>query len=375
MSRSYTPGLKILSRTKIVINRLLPMKGTIHYKVGDLVKAEDVIASTEIPGNVQMENVAKKLNVEPENVPECMLVELDELIKKGQVIAESKGILGLFKNQLQSSIDGTLANVSEITGQAILAEPPIPIEVDAYVSGKIIEIISEEGVIIETEGVMVQGILGVGGENRGELIVLTHSPEDELTQEMILPEHRDKIIVGGAFINHGAFEKAKQVGVSGIISGGFDYEHLTNILGYSLGVAITGSEEIGPSLMITEGFGHIAMASRTYNLLQDNVKKYASLNGSTQIRAGVIRPELIVPMENTSFDNTNEMDEADMAISEGSLVRVIREPFFGCVGKVARLPSALTKMESETEVRVAEIEFDDGSIKIIPRANLEMILL
>ena len=38
MSRSYTPGLKILSRTKIVINRLLPMKGTIHYKVGDLVK-------------------------------------------------------------------------------------------------------------------------------------------------------------------------------------------------------------------------------------------------------------------------------------------------------------------------------------------------
>ena len=93
MSRSYTPGLKILSRTKIVINRLLPMKGTIHYKVGDLVKAEDVIASTEIPGNIQMENVAKKLNVEPENVPECMLVKLDELIKKGQVIAESKGIL------------------------------------------------------------------------------------------------------------------------------------------------------------------------------------------------------------------------------------------------------------------------------------------
>ncbi|SVC39451.1 uncharacterized protein METZ01_LOCUS292305, partial [marine metagenome] len=33
-----------------------------------------------------------------------------------------------------------------------------------------------------------------------------------------------------------------------------------------------------------------------------------------------------------------------------------------------------TQMESETMVRVAEIEFEDGSVAIIPRANLEMIL-
>ena len=56
------------------------------------------------------------------------------------------------------------------------------------------------------------------------------------------------------------------------------------------------------------------------------------------------------------------------------LVRIIREPNFGQVGIVKALPTKLTKMESETEVRIAEIEFNDGSIKIIPRANLEMIL-
>ena len=39
------------------------------------------------------------------------------------------------------------------------------------------------------------------------------------------------------------------------------------------------------------------------------------------------------------------------------------------------LPSLLTKMESETQVRIAEIEFDDGAIEIIPRTNLEMIVL
>jgi len=373
MSRSYTPGLKILSKTKLIINRILPMKGNVHFKVGEMVKSQDIVASTEIPGNVQMVNVSKKLNIEPDNVLDCMLVELDESIIKDQVIAENKGVFGLFKQQLKSPINGTLANVSEITGQAIIAEPPIPVEVDAYISGKIIDVIDAEGVIIETEGVMIQGILGIGGENRGELKVLTKSPKDELTLDMILPDHKGKIIVGGSFMDHEVFEKAKQVGVSGIITGGFDYQNLSRILGYSLGVAITGSEKIGPSLMITEGFGNISMADRTYDLLKDNEDKYASLNGSTQIRAGVIRPELVIPLEDISLEEKS-LTDLDMAISEGSLVRIIREPYFGQVGIVKSLPTKLTKMESETEVRVSEIEFNDGSIKVIPRANLEMIL-
>jgi len=373
MSRSYTPGLKVLSKTKIIVNRLLPMKGNVHYDIGDNVKADDIVASTEIPGNVQMLNISKQLNIEPENIPECMLVKLDDLISKGQVIAESKGLFGLFKNQLKSPIDGILANISEITGQAILSEPPQPVEIDAYVSGKIKEINNQEGVVVETEGVLIQGILGLGGENRGELVVLVNSPEDELTAEMILPEHENKIIVGGSFMGHEVFNRAKKVGISGIITGGFDYQNLSKILGFSLGVAITGSEKIGPSIMITEGFGNIAMANRTFDLLNKNENNYASLNGSTQIRAGVIRPELVIPLENLSLDE-NSFSEIDLVISVGSMVRIIREPYFGNVGKVIKLPTSLEKMESETKVRVAEVEFDDGNTKIIPRANLELIL-
>ena len=373
MSRSYTPGLKILAQTKIIKKRQLPMKGTVHLKIGDIVKPDEVVASTEIPGNVQMVNVANQLNVEPENVPECMLVELDESISKGQIIAESKGILGLFKSQLKSPIDGTLANVSEITGQAILSEPPIPVAVDAYTSGKITEIEDQEGVTIETEGVLVQGILGIGGENRGILEVVTTSPNDELTAEMIQEKHKGKVIVGGSFLRMDTFEHAKKIGVAGIVSGGFDYTDLSKILGYSLGVAITGSEKIGPSLIITEGFGKIGMAERTYELLSANAGKFAAINGSTQIRAGVIRPEIIIPSERENGE-IRDYEEADLAITEGSLIRVIRAPYFGRVGKVKSLPPELAKMESETMVRVAEIEFEDGTIEIIPRANLEMIL-
>ena len=126
-------------------------------------------------------------------------------------------------------------------------------------------------------------------------------------------------------------------------------------------------------VVITEGFGQIAMAERTFKLLKENENKFASINGSTQIRAGVIRPEILIPYEKLDGSG-EEYDESDLAISEGSLIRVIRAPYFGKVGTVKSLPHKLSKMESETLVRVAEIEFEDGSIEIIPRANLEMIL-
>ena len=146
---------------------------------------------------------------------------------------------------------------------------------------------------------------------------------------------------------------------------------ISDILGYSLGVAITGTEDT-TTLIITEGFGRIGMAERTYALLSSNEGKFASINGSTQIRAGVIRPEVIIPH---SFDNElQNFCEEDMIISEGSVVRVIRTPFFGLVGTVVELPSDLSKLESETEVRIAKVKFKNGNIEIIPRANLEMIL-
>ena len=114
------------------------------------------------------------------------------------------------------------------------------------------------------------------------------------------------------------------------------------------------------------------MALKTFNLLKDNDGKRASINGATQIRAGVLRPEIFIK----SQDNINSKDfsEDDLIISEGSTVRIIREPYFGKIGKIISLPFELMMMKSETKVRVAEVEFDDKSKAIIPRANLEVIL-
>ena len=52
MAHSYTPGLKVLKSTKILKERRLPLKGSVESKVGQIVKPNDIVAKTDLPGNV-----------------------------------------------------------------------------------------------------------------------------------------------------------------------------------------------------------------------------------------------------------------------------------------------------------------------------------
>ena len=371
MSKSYTPGLKVLKHSKVSKERLLPLKGKVHVDINKQVKSDTIVASTEIPGNVQMVNMVNKLNIDPKQVLDCMLVDINEHVKKGQLIAKNKGLFGLFKTEVTSPIDGQIINVSKVTGQVVISEKPLPIEVDAYISGKISKIYEKEGVIVNSQGTFIQGIIGIGREQKGIIKLLVNKPDQDLDLSSINSSLKNSIIVCGSYINYEIYKKAKDCGVKGIICGGVDYDVISKILGYSLGVAITGTEKT-TTLIITEGFGAINMALKTFNLLKDNDGKKASINGATQIRAGVLRPEIFIKSEDNI--NSKDFNEDDLIISEGSVVRVIREPYFGKIGKITSLPFELMKMKSETKVRVAEVEFDDKSKEIIPRANLEVIL-
>lgn len=300
-----------------------------------------------------------------------MLIDIGKNVSEGDLLAETKGLFGLFKSEVKSPVDGILESVSHITGQVVIREAPIPVEVDAYINGNVSEVMDKEGVIITSNAVFIQGIFGMGGENRGDLSVLVANREDELNEDMITTDNKGSIIVGGSHISLNAYKKAISMGVSAVVVGGYNYHDLKDILGYTLGVAITGSEDIGTSLIITEGYGKIPMGARSFDILKRHNGRFTSVNGATQIRAGVIRPEIVIP-----FNDVDGLDSAlkknETGITEGSLVRVIRAPYFGHIGTVASLPRELQKMESETMVRVAEVKINDLNF-VIPRANLERV--
>jgi len=300
-----------------------------------------------------------------------MVKKAGDPLKKDEPIALSKGFFGMFKSVVKSPIDGSIESISEITGQAILREAPKPVEVAAYIDSIVTDIIPDEGVIVETEASLVQGIFGIGGETRGIIKAIAKTSNDPLTDMDITEDCKDKIVLGGSIVDQPALNKAKQVGVKGVIVGGIEDSTLKRFLGYDIGVAITGHEKCGVSVMVTEGFGKMRMAEHTFKLINSLVGKMASMNGATQIRAGVIRPELIVPGVDSKKTVASKALEHGLVI--GSLVRIIREPNFGMIGKVTSLPVELQNIETESKVRILEVELENGKKVFLPRANVEII--
>ena len=113
------------------------------------------------------------------------------------------------------------------------------------------------------------------------------------------------------------------------------------------------------------------MAARTFGLLKAQEGMVTSINGATQIRAGVVRPEIIIPVE--AREDTVGTGSTGDALTIGTQIRIIREPYFGRLGRVSALPVELQELETEAKVRVLEVELEDGNKVVLPRANVEII--
>ena len=375
MSGAYTPGLTVSARTTIIKTRRLPLKGTVLSTTGTWVSPADKVARAELPGIMQPIKVASKLGIEPSEVPALLTVKVGDKVTRGDIVAVTKGMWGLFKSECKANTTGTVELISNITGNVGVREAPTPIEVDAYIPGKIIEVLDGEGVVIEAHGALIQGIFGIGGERRGEIMMITSGPDQPITADMITSAHAGKIIVGGSNLSGEALRKAHELGVTGIVVGGIVDKDLVDYLGYDIGVAITGHEDIPLTLVLTEGFGTIAMAGRTFNLLKSLVGKTASICGATQIRAGVIRPEVIVA-DDTENAGGKAADEVvpSFSLEPGTNIRIIREPYFGLLATVTALPHHLVTVGSGAEVRVLEAKLNStGEIVTVPRANVEIV--
>ena len=373
MAKAYTPGLKVTSLTDHQVDRILPIAGEVKVAEGDHVEADTVVAETFMDGDITPLNVANLLGAQPGDVPSMMLKGEGEPVEKDEVIARNKGIFGMFKNECRSPATGTVQTVSATTGQIMIAGPPIPVQVKAYMPGRVSAVLPGEGVVVENRVALIQGIFGVGGETSGPIRIAVSSHDEELDAEAITDEMSGAIIIGGARVTAAAIERAREVGAAAVVSGGIDDSDLKRILGYDLGVAITGSEQLGVTVVVTEGFGEIGMARRTFELLSARAGREASVNGATQIRAGVMRPEILIPfVEGDPVDGETNQTESGV-LELGTPIRVIRDPYFGEIGTVASLPEAPQVLGSGSKSRVLEVALESGDTVTVPRANVELI--
>ena len=379
MTQALTPALQVLAGTVVRKTRELPVPGRVLCERGDAVTPDAIVARAELPGDLQILRIPETLGIEPFEAVKGLRVDEGDAVAAGDLLCEHVGLFGLFRSRYQAPVDGTVEFVSRRTGHVGVRLAPHAIELRAYVQGTVVDTDPGKSVTIESRGAFIQGIFGVGGERCGTIRMIEGGPKTILGPAKIPADAGGQVLVGGTRPTLEALLQAADAGAAGLVVGSIDDYALTGYLGYDLGMAVTGHEEVPMTVIVTEGFGWLPPAERTHSLLRSLEGRAASINGATQVRAGAVRPEIIVAREDagSGYSPGSGSDAADpkpaAGLRVGASVRIIRDPHFGAAAEVVALPAEPRPIATGARTRVLEARLANGDLVIVPRANVELL--
>lgn len=333
--------------------RVLPAPGEVVVRIGDRVEPTQIIARADLPGDFRILQVARILGIPASQVNRHLRIKLGDTVQEGQVIAK-RG----FGKIIESPIDGMMT--ASGSGRVLIEAPPLPFELRAYIPGMITNIAGTYGAIVETTGAVVQGVWGAGVESFGVLKRLVKSPDKPLRARDIDPSCHGTIVIGGSGMNESIIERAEELQVRGIVTGGFSPELIPRV------------KSLPFPIVVTEGIGMMPMSAPIFALLTTNEGREAAISGRMRTRWGVIRPEVIIPLPADTVPSTQA--QPGTSLTEGTRVRVVRAPYAGRVGTIVALPPHARHIETKARVRGAEVKLEEEEKPIfIPLANLEVL--
>jgi hypothetical protein len=367
MSRQFSPGLHREAGVQVERIRSLPVPGKFLVEVGQHVEGSEILAQAELPGDLLMLRLPERMGLRAEEVVQGIVVAEGTAVVTGDLLCQHAGLFGLMRTTFCAPASGVVELISKQTGHIGLRLPSKKLELSAYVSGTVVALERDREITVRSTGTFVQGIFGVGGERFGVVTPLELQADQALDTASIPADCSGKILVGGTRPTITALRLAVERGAVGIVTGSIDDGTLKEYLGYDLGLALTGDEDVPMTIVLTEGFGNLSFSKRVADLLSPLAGMPASINGATQVRAGAVRPEVFV-----RTDTQLVVEASDKVLEIGSTVRVTRNPFFGELARVHELPSDPELLESGAKTRVVRLKRVDGSLVTVPRANVEL---
>ncbi len=370
--------MRISKDEVIYIQRTLPSATeVINVKIGDEVTPHDILAEGKKASGFRTVNLANELHVSSLEAPKFLKRAMGNNIFKDELLASKEGIFGLGGNILLSPVDGILDYYDDKTGRLRIKLFPKNIKLVCGVWGVIEEIDEAKGMItIKTMASLVYGVLGSGKSREGTLNVIG-SKEVLVGSRQLEQTMRGQIIVGGEVVFSDGLEKAVELGIAGIISGGINAKDYKAIAG---GWNIYNKQwsDTGLSLLITEGFGSIHMGEDIFSLLQQSNGKFSIIDGN--------RNRLILPSDDNScmiyirktklsrdsfVERLPELNMVDLQI--GQKVRIVGQDYLGYQGIVEAIDKTVSQLPSGICSTIVLVNTKSKKIRTAYQ-NLEIII-
>lgn len=348
----------INSYTKIRRERMLPQAGEVVVSVGRQVSPVQVVARTSRQKGYTLVPAAQILGVAPSDVPQYLLAEEGTAIQKKKPLLRKSALFG--SKQYTSPVNGILYQVSN--GRLILQQTPDLLELRAMIQGTVSRVSNNRGVIIETQGALIQAAWGSGREGYGTIKVVAETAETPLTTKHIDGEVRGAILVAGYLQQAQVLEAAEENSVRGIVVGSVPASFVPALSDYRF------------PILVTDGFRAQKMAAPFFRLLQQVEGHEASLLGAP--KGARERAEIIIPLpsaEREAMEAEGKVSGDEAALEKGRRILLRNAPYAGQVGEVVALHERARATAVGHRLPGASVALENGKVVFVPTVNLDMI--
>jgi len=308
--------------------------------------------------------VSRRLQCRPESMTDYLRVEEGDEVQQGQVIAVNRRDV---RQSILSPHDGQIIVIDEVEGTVVLRRRITQFSVEAFVPGQVVEVIPQTGAIIECQVNRICGVYGMGGECRGTVRLLDpDGPKAAVDDSMC-----GQVVVAKGLATAELIFRAQQCGVAAVIAAGMRAQCLYEITGGQTDMTVSSSDPPGLTVIVTEGFGvDLTMDEKILAQLSAHQGQQVYVNGSTQIRAGVVRPEILMPVQaGAAVKKAHIKSAKDM--TAGDRVVILRDPRFMQRGSIVKMRYDDVDLGFGIRGPAATVRLDGGGKATVLQANLE----
>lgn len=349
----FSPVTHILPLTTVRRERLLPVPGRVVVRKGQQVSPKDVVAEANLNPQHIVLDLVRGLGVSPDQADTLITRRAGEEVSEGDIIA---GPVGISRRVVRAPDPGKIVVAGD--GQVLLEIIRPPDELMAGLSGVVVELISERGVIIETVGALVQAVWGNGQIDYGLLNVRLRSPDDLLTAERLDINLRGSVLLGGYCHDEQVLISAGDLPVRGMILSSMD------------SALIPAAMKVEYPIIVIEGFGQLSMNPLAFKLLTTSEHREVALNSEPWDIHTSSRPEIVITLP---AEGSPPLPPETDFLTPGQQVRVAAPPYKGEIGTILSIKSGLTNLSNGLRVQSAQVNLEGGDKVVLPLMNLEII--
>ncbi|UCC11246.1 MAG: hypothetical protein JSW02_07780, partial [candidate division WOR-3 bacterium] len=259
-------------------------------------------------------------------------------VEYGQTIAGIKIMpkIPMYTKKVVAPCAGTIIEIDYENGKISIQKDFPTTELKAHYWGRVSKVIPQYGAELEFSGYVLEGTFGTGDFAWGKLV----RSDTDVKDNIIFVEYPSN--------NH--IESIIRLKPAGIIIGSIDYK----------GIEFLKKNHI--TSVIVEGFGKLDVPEDHKNFFAQSTGRNIVLKASTQVRAGVVRPKIIIPSDEEYFECKTPTEK----------VKVIWGQYYGKTGVIKKQPH-FGKTISGIETWLCDVECDDGTVITLPINNQQMM--